>query len=117
MNMTINNDIRLTQLSKNVKQPAVAGHFYPDKPDELKNMLLTMLSSADVKTTAPKALVAPHAGYIYSGPIAANAYATLEPVKSVIKRVVLLGPAHRVEYPRKCHRSRRLTHRTGELGK
>jgi hypothetical protein len=45
---------------------------------------------------APKALIAPHAGYVYSGPIAASAYASLEPVRDTIRRVVLLGPCHRV---------------------
>ena len=44
----------------------------------------------------PKALIAPHAGYVYSGPIAASAYALLEPLRDVVKRVVLLGPTHRV---------------------
>jgi MEMO1 family protein len=94
--MTINSDIRLTQINKQVKQPAVAGFFYPADAIELRQMITKMLSAASVKTDPPKALLAPHAGYIYSGPIAANVYASLEPVKSVIKRVVLLGPAHRV---------------------
>ena len=44
----------------------------------------------------PKALVVPHAGYIYSGPVAANAYALLKPARGIVKRVVLLGPCHRV---------------------
>src|SRR5690606_35938631 len=43
-----------------------------------------------------KALIAPHAGYVYSGPIAASAYALLAPVRDLITRVVLLGPTHRV---------------------
>ncbi|MGR9100322.1 MAG: AmmeMemoRadiSam system protein B, partial [Gammaproteobacteria bacterium] len=46
----------------------------------------------------PKAIIAPHAGYIYSGPVAASAYARLKPHKSVIKRVVLIGPSHRVGF-------------------
>ncbi|MGY8815843.1 MAG: AmmeMemoRadiSam system protein B [Gammaproteobacteria bacterium] len=71
-------------------------HFYPSDAIELQQMVSDMLTNSSVKTPPPKALVAPHAGYIYSGPIAANAYASLIPVKSVIKRVVLLGPAHRV---------------------
>ncbi|MCB1806842.1 MAG: AmmeMemoRadiSam system protein B, partial [Candidatus Competibacteraceae bacterium] len=45
---------------------------------------------------APKALIAPHAGYVYSGPVAAKAYARLRPVRERIQRVVLLGPSHRV---------------------
>ena len=94
--MTINSDIRLTELPSHIKQPAVAGHFYPGDPGELQQTVKDMLKQASVTSPLPKALVAPHAGYIYSGPIAANAYALLEPVKSIVKRVVLLGPAHRV---------------------
>jgi hypothetical protein len=55
-----------------------------------------MLSSASLKTCVPKAIIVPHAGYIYSGPIAASAYALLAPLRERIKRVVLLGPCHRV---------------------
>ncbi|MGK0297743.1 MAG: AmmeMemoRadiSam system protein B/AmmeMemoRadiSam system protein A [Gammaproteobacteria bacterium] len=94
--MTFNTQIRLTELKKQVKTPDVAGYFYPSDANELQQMVSDMLTNSSVKTLPPKALVAPHAGYIYSGPIAANAYASLIPVKSVIKRVVLLGPAHRV---------------------
>jgi AmmeMemoRadiSam system protein B len=54
------------------------------------------LAEATAEDTPPKALIAPHAGYIYSGPIAASAYATLAPAHATITRVVLLGPAHRV---------------------
>jgi AmmeMemoRadiSam system protein B/AmmeMemoRadiSam system protein A len=94
--MTINTQIRLTEFKKQIKPPAVAGYFYPSDASELNKMVSDMLANSSVKTLPPKALVAPHAGYIYSGPIAANAYASLIPVKLVIKRVVLLGPAHRV---------------------
>jgi AmmeMemoRadiSam system protein B len=56
-----------------------------------------LLGKADAKAAAvPKALIVPHAGYIYSGPIAANAYALLAPARDTIKRVILLGPTHRV---------------------
>jgi AmmeMemoRadiSam system protein B len=48
---------------------------------------------------APKALIVPHAGYIYSGPVAASAYARLRDAGSQIRRVVLLGPAHRLAFP------------------
>ena len=57
-----------------------------------------MLSSAQTSLTVPKALIAPHAGYIYSGPIAANAYARLLTGRGTIRRVVLLGPSHRVAF-------------------
>ncbi len=94
--MAIDSNTRLTELSHRIKPAAVAGYFYPDDPAELKLMLSELLGGAESTVTPPKALVAPHAGYIYSGPIAANAYTTLSPVKYSIKRVVLLGPAHRV---------------------
>lgn len=80
-----------------VRQPAVAGHFYSSDPAELKRNIQHYMELADLKSSdRPKALIAPHAGYIYSGPVAATAYATLDPIKNDIKRVVLLGPAHRV---------------------
>lgn len=80
-----------------VRPPAVAGAFYPGTCASLKSQLSTLLASArtaDVRR--PKALIAPHAGYIYSGPIAASAYARLAPHRTEYSRVVLLGPAHRV---------------------
>ena len=82
----------------NVRQPAVADMFYPGNPHELHRMITTFLNEATTETAAavPKALVAPHAGYVYSGPIAASAYIRLKPAKDSISRVVLLGPSHRV---------------------
>ncbi len=82
-----------------VRAPAVAGTFYPAEAAELRHMVSDLLAAvppADESESAPKALIAPHAGYIYSGPIAASAYARLLPARSVIRRVVLLGPSHRV---------------------
>ena len=79
---------------------AVAGLFYPGERAALTSELTKLLDGArrgqTHPRTAPKALIAPHAGYVYSGPIAANAYALLEPVRDTIRRVVLLGPTHRV---------------------
>ena len=74
------------------RSPAVAGLFYPDDPKALKTTIQTMLEPVAARAPAPKAIIAPHAGYIYSGPVAASVYASLSPVK----RVVLLGPSHRV---------------------
>jgi AmmeMemoRadiSam system protein B len=88
-------------MMKSVRQPAVAGAFYPSRRDDLATQIRTMLSAAPTRGAAkpaPKAIVAPHAGYIYSGPIAASAYALLEPLRTAIRRVVLLGPAHRVYF-------------------
>ena len=79
-----------------VRTPAVAGLFYPADPRQLADDVQEMLSQALPHDLIPKALIVPHAGYIYSGPIAATAYATLKPFAASIRRVVLLGPTHRV---------------------
>jgi len=78
------------------RPPAVAGAFYPSDPEELDQIVRCCLEGAEAQSSkaAPKALIAPHAGYIYSGPIAASAYARLASVHSSIRRVVLLGPSH-----------------------
>lgn len=72
--------------------------FYSDDRRELAQTVGAMLTAARPmrSTPAPKAIIAPHAGYIYSGPVAASVYALLEPVRMRIERVVLLGPTHRV---------------------
>ncbi|HMK14365.1 MAG TPA: AmmeMemoRadiSam system protein B [Burkholderiales bacterium] len=80
-----------------VRPAAVSGSFYPRQHEALAQEVAALLSAAKQrKSVAPKALIAPHAGYVYSGPIAANAYARLIPARERIKRVVLLGPAHYV---------------------
>jgi AmmeMemoRadiSam system protein B/AmmeMemoRadiSam system protein A len=94
--MPIISDIRLTELASHVKPPSVAGLFYPDDPHQLRDMLSQLLAKTNVNIEPPKALIVPHAGYIYSGQVAASAYATLKAARYRIKRVVLLGPAHRV---------------------
>ena len=82
-----------------IRPTAVAGMFYPDDRDELHEMVTGFLHQvAPSNDPAPKAIIAPHAGYIYSGPIAASAYARLAPVHDTIRRVVLLGPSHRVGF-------------------
>ncbi|MGH8454355.1 MAG: AmmeMemoRadiSam system protein B [Nevskiales bacterium] len=78
-----------------VRPPAVAGSFYPDDPELLRVMLQRLLrDNPCAGEKAPKALIAPHAGYVYSGPVAARAYNRLVPLSERISRVVLLGPAH-----------------------
>jgi AmmeMemoRadiSam system protein B len=84
--------------SKTVRNPAVAGMFYPAEPARLRATVEQYLQSAESRGPVPKAIIAPHAGYVYSGPIAASAYARLAPAADIIKRVVLLGPAHRVSF-------------------
>ncbi len=81
------------------RTPAVAGMFYPAHAAELHaqvHSFLTQIHAPD--EPPPKAIIVPHAGYIYSGPIAAVAYARLQAVRDRITRVVLLGPSHRVGF-------------------
>jgi len=80
-----------------IREPAVAGQFYPGAADELSAVVQGFLDDAEVPDgPTPKAMIAPHAGYVYSGPIAASAYVRLRPAHDTISRVVLLGPCHRV---------------------
>ena len=79
-----------------IRPAAVAGMFYPDNPAQLQSDIQQMLSVVPSGAKAPKAIIVPHAGYIYSGPIAASAFAQLIPAKNTIKRVIILGPCHRV---------------------
>jgi len=80
------------------RSAAVAGSFYPGEPAVLAADIAAFL--ADVRppagTRPPKAIIAPHAGYIYSGAVAASAYARIAPLRGQVSRVVLAGPAHRV---------------------
>ena len=80
-----------------VRRAAVAGLFYPDDPRELAEAVGTALDVAVPEgEPAPKAVIVPHAGYVYSGAIAGSAYARLRALAGRIRHVVLLGPAHRV---------------------
>jgi AmmeMemoRadiSam system protein B len=80
------------------RPPAVSGTFYPGDPAELAAAVDSYLDAAGPPEPGPppKALIVPHAGYVYSGPIAASAYATLREHSATLERVVLAGPAHRV---------------------
>jgi AmmeMemoRadiSam system protein B len=80
-----------------IREPAVAGLFYPDDPRELRKVVYDFVQKADDFGPLPKALILPHAGYVYSGAVAASGYRLLEGARGIVKRVVLLGPAHR--YP------------------
>lgn len=80
-----------------VRPPAVAGSFYPDNPQQLQAMIDKCIRDAgSVSGPVPKAIIAPHAGYIYSGAVAARAYLRFAPKADTINRVILLGPCHRV---------------------
>ena len=81
-----------------IRDPAVAGLFYSEDPVVLQQQLEGFLSQKPSVRANPKALIVPHAGYIYSGPVAASAYTELIPIREHIQRVVLLGPAHRVGF-------------------
>ena len=88
----------MSRSARRARRPAVAGHFYPGDPASLerevhRHLLAAREPSAELR---PKALIAPHAGYVYSGPVAGTAYRALEHVRERITRVVLLGPSHRV---------------------
>jgi len=84
---------------QHTRPPAVAGSFYPFAADELRRDVESYLGTVQPVPDGdplPKAVIVPHAGYVYSGPIAAAAYARAAALKGVVERVVLLGPAHRV---------------------
>ena len=81
-----------------VRPAAVSGAFYPDDTSVITTMIDRLMAAAPAERddTPPVALIAPHAGYIYSGPVAATAYSRLAPWRDVIDRVVVVGPPHRV---------------------
>jgi len=85
-----------------IRPAAIAGSFYPADAGELERQLRQYLDQAAAALPAdapvPKAIIAPHAGTIYSGPVAASAYVRLAPAKGTITRVVLIGPSHRVAF-------------------
>ena len=106
--------------TRSVREPAVAGTFYPAPAARLSREVEGYLAEARARPEAkadddetrgagtppgaarstssapPKALIVPHAGYVYSGPVAASAYALLGSLRERVRRVVLLGPCHRV---------------------
>ena len=84
-------------MNPSIRPPAVAGAFYPGNAATLAADVGALLAEAPpAPGRQPKAIIAPHAGYIYSGPTAATVYARLVPWRETIRRVVLLGPTHRV---------------------
>ncbi|MFK5949968.1 MAG: AmmeMemoRadiSam system protein B [Methylococcales bacterium] len=83
---------------KNIRPMAVAGSFYPADKEQLKAMIKGYLNGFPQADKAPKAIIVPHAGYIYSGPVAAAAYSRLKMVAKVVKKVLLIGPSHHVGF-------------------
>jgi MEMO1 family protein len=87
--------MRVRARSPTVRPAAVAGSFYPRDPDVLRQEVANLLAKAlGVTTSRPKALIAPHAGYPYSGSVAGRAFATIGDGAASITRVVVIGPAH-----------------------
>ncbi len=83
--------------TSHVRPAAVAGLFYPGDAATLAGDVQRYLAAVEAPTgPPPKAVIAPHAGFVYSGPVAASAYARVAPLRDVVRRVVLLGPCHRV---------------------
>ena len=74
-----------------VRQPAVAGQFYPDRPDSLKNEVRQFIAHGPKTSSYPVLLISPHAGYVFSGPVAGKGYAT---INKNVKTVILIGPSH-----------------------
>lgn len=86
---------------KRVRSPAVAGTFYPERSDELQRLVQFCLASGRRTTEeflSPKAFVLPHAGLVYSGPVAGSGYLQLEKERDSVQRIILLGPSHRVAF-------------------
>jgi MEMO1 family protein len=82
------------------RPPAAAGCFYPADPRRLRAEVAALLDDAAVEMPPrPKALIVPHAGYVYSGPIAAAAFAAARGQARTITRVILIGPAHHAWVP------------------
>ena len=81
-----------------VRQAAVADLFYPGDSLVLSHAVDNLLNAAPPASTNPRALIAPHAGYVYSGPVAATAYSQLGTRRNTTRRVLLLGPSHRVPF-------------------
>jgi MEMO1 family protein len=84
--------------NSSVRRPAVAGLFYPDDPQALRSTVRTYLDHASAidLPAPPRAFIVPHAGYVYSGGVAAVSYALIAAQRNLVRRVVLIGPSHYV---------------------
>src|SRR4051812_22308502 len=95
----VSNAMETRTAGRMARPPAVAGSFYPADPHRLRSDVARLLAAPRVAPSrCPKAIIAPHAGYAYSGPVAAAAFAALEARVQAIERVVLIGPAHYVPF-------------------
>lgn len=84
--------------AKNIRRAAVAGMFYPEDARDLHQLVQEYLGAAHLVAPPPKAVIAPHAGYVYSGPVAGSAFLQLQPLKERVRRIVMAGPSHRVPF-------------------
>ena len=83
-----------------IRPPAVAGTFYPAEPRRLAELVDRLLAAAGpADRSPPRALIAPHAGYAYSGAVAGSAYACLKGAQELPRRIIILGTAHRTQRP------------------
>ena len=89
-------------IATTLRPAALAGAFYPAEPAALRAMIGEFLDRAPLHAVVPKAVVSPHAGYVYSGPIAATTLKPLAAQADRIRRVVMLGPPHRMPVQRFC---------------
>ena len=90
-----------SQSFESVRSPAVASLFYPGNPLDLQQTIRELLDETSRDVDLPddrilRALIVPHAGYVYSGSTAAKAYHLLKNYRDEFRRIILLGPAHRV---------------------
>lgn len=93
--------LRRLGIVRDERPPAVAGVFYPADAEELSRQVDDFVAAAEVPTVpALRAIVGPHAGYVYSGAIAGSAYRTVVPIsgRPPVRRILLLGPSHRVAF-------------------
>ncbi len=89
----------MTTSGSGVRPPAVAGTFYPSEPRRLRGEVAACLAAApEPEPPFPRAVVAPHAGYVYSGPVAGSAFRAVAPLAGRVRRVVVLGPSHYVAF-------------------
>jgi len=90
----------MSENEQSIRPATVAGSFYPENPDYLHSEVRRYLDAAPVPSgRPPKAIIVPHAGYVYSAPVAAQGYKALSQAKGVVTRVVLMGPTHKVAVP------------------
>ena len=85
----------MTPATPRVRPAAVVGRFYPSDPGVLATQVDALVGTGR-DAPAPKALIVPHAGYVFSGPVAGAGYATVRALRGIVEHVVLLGPAHHV---------------------